>query len=44
MFAFGAFFLFFLLRLALRRDWLATAAFVAVFVFVKIPRRGAISG
>jgi serine/threonine-protein kinase len=33
--AFGAFFLFFLLRFALRRDWLATAAFVGVFVLIK---------
>jgi serine/threonine-protein kinase len=32
MSAFGAFFLVFLLRLALRRDWLAAAVFVAIFV------------
>jgi serine/threonine-protein kinase len=35
MSAFSAFFLLFLLRLALRRDWLATAAFVAISVFAK---------
>jgi serine/threonine-protein kinase len=35
VFAFGAFFLLFLLRLVLRRDWLATAAFVGVFVLEK---------
>jgi serine/threonine-protein kinase len=33
MFAFGTFFLMFLLRLALRIQWLAAAVFVAIFVF-----------
>ena len=34
-FAFGSFFLLFLLRLVLRKDWLAAVAFVAVFVLSK---------
>jgi predicted Ser/Thr protein kinase len=35
MFAFGAFLLIFLLRLMLRRDWLAGATFVLIFVLIK---------
>src|ERR1017187_4664420 len=35
MFAFGTFFLLFLLRLILRKEWLAAAAFVAIFVAEK---------
>jgi serine/threonine-protein kinase len=34
--AFGTFLLMFLLRLALRKDWLAAAAFVAIFVPVQV--------
>jgi serine/threonine protein kinase len=36
MFAFGSFLLVFLLRLILRRDWLAATGFVGIFVLIKI--------
>jgi len=35
MFAFGSFLLVFLLRLVLRKDWLAAAGFVAIFVVLR---------